>query len=116
MERLTIKTEAGYDRTSIRVKNQQLIDKLAYYEDLEEQGKLMIRPCNPGDTLYIVDSNRVYTVKAENNVVIISGELNIFVQNTPLFADYVCQSDMGKRAFFTSEEAETKLKELQNKQ
>lgn len=90
--------------------------RLKDYEDLEEQGRLFIRPCNPGDTLYVVDSNRVYTVKAENNVVIISGELNIFVQNTPLFADYVCQSDMGKRAFFTSEEAEAKLKELQNKQ
>lgn len=115
MERLTIKTEAGYDRTNIRVKNQQLIDKLAYYEELEEQGKLFIRPCNPGDTLYVVDSNRVYTVKAENNVVIISGELSIFVQNAQ-FADYVCQSDMGKRVFFTSEEAETKLKELQNTQ
>lgn len=115
MERLTMKTEDGYNRTNIRVKNQQLIDKLAYYEDLEEQGKLFIRPCNPGDTLYVVDSNRVYTVKAKSDVVIINGELNIFVQNFR-FADYVCQSDMGKRAFFTSEEAEAKLKELQNKQ
>ena len=28
------------------------IDKLAYYEDLEEQGKLIILPCKEGDTVY----------------------------------------------------------------
>ena len=28
------------------------IDKLAYYEDLEEQGKLAILPCKIGDTVY----------------------------------------------------------------
>lgn len=36
MERLTIKTKDGYERQSIRTKNQQLIDKLAEYEDLEK--------------------------------------------------------------------------------
>lgn len=36
MERLTMKTEDGYERVSIWTKNQQLIDKLADYEDLEE--------------------------------------------------------------------------------
>lgn len=42
MERLTMKAEDGYERVSIRTKNQQLIDKLAYYEDLEEQGRLIV--------------------------------------------------------------------------
>lgn len=31
-----MKTEDGYERVSIWTKNQQLIDKLADYEDLEE--------------------------------------------------------------------------------
>ena len=53
MERLTIKTEDGYERVSIRTKNQQLIDKLAYYEDLEEQGRLLKLPCKVGDTVYV---------------------------------------------------------------
>lgn len=53
MERLTIKTEDGYERVSIWTKNQQLIDKLAYYEDLEEQGRLVILPCKVGDTVYV---------------------------------------------------------------
>ena len=41
MKRLTMKTEDGYERVSIWTKNQQLIDKLAYYEDLEEQADLL---------------------------------------------------------------------------
>lgn len=53
MERLTIKTEDGCERVSIRTKNQQLIDKLAYYEDLEEQGRLVILSCKVGDTVYV---------------------------------------------------------------
>lgn len=44
MERLTMKAEDGYERVSIRTKNQQLIDKLAYYEDLEEQDRLIKLP------------------------------------------------------------------------
>lgn len=30
------------------------IQKLAYYEDMEEQGKLLALPCNPGDTVYYI--------------------------------------------------------------
>lgn len=89
--------------------------RLKDYEDLEEQGRLFIQPCKPGDTLYVVDNNRVYTVKADNDIALISGELSIFVQNAQ-FADYVCQSDIGKRVFFIEEEAEARRKELQNNQ
>ena len=31
------------------------IDKLAYYEELEESGLLFVIPCKRGDTIYIVD-------------------------------------------------------------
>lgn len=30
----------------------EAIDKLAYYEDMEEQGRLLILPCKEGDTIY----------------------------------------------------------------
>ena len=30
----------------------QAIDRLAYYEDLEEQGRLVVLPCKVGDTVY----------------------------------------------------------------
>ena len=43
-----------YERANNSVKNQQLIDKLAEYEDLEEQGRLVILPCK--DVYFIVDA------------------------------------------------------------
>ena len=57
MERLTMKTEDGYERVSTRTKNQQLIDKLAYYEDLEEQGRLLRLPIAEDTTVYVIDNN-----------------------------------------------------------
>ena len=32
----------------------QAIQKLAHYEDMEEQGKLLILPCKPGDKVYAI--------------------------------------------------------------
>lgn len=29
-------------------------EKLAHYEDMEEQGKLLMLPCKPGDTVYVI--------------------------------------------------------------
>lgn len=48
MKRLTLKTESGYERVSAGITNQQLINKLAYYEDLEEKGRLIKLPCKRG--------------------------------------------------------------------
>ena len=53
MERLTEKTGTGYERKDIQVKNQQLIEKLAAYEDAEEQGLFVRLPCKVGDTVYV---------------------------------------------------------------
>lgn len=35
-----------------------IIKRLAYYEDLEEQGVLLVLPCKVGDTVYWLDYNR----------------------------------------------------------
>lgn len=96
MERLTMKTEDGYERVNIWTKNQQLIDKLAYYENLEEQGRLVKLPC-----------------KVEDDVYYILGILN----KTPCAIDK-CTFELsdinkiGKTLFLTKSEAEAKLKEL----
>lgn len=34
--------------------HQRCVNKLAELEDLEEQGKLLILPCKPGDTVYLL--------------------------------------------------------------
>jgi len=37
------------------VKILRLAEKLKYYEDLEEQGRLLVLPCKIGDSLYWID-------------------------------------------------------------
>lgn len=40
----------------------EIYDRLAYYEDLEEQGRLIVLPCKVGDTLYVVGyCGEIYT-------------------------------------------------------
>ena len=35
----------------------EMIEKLAHYEDLEEQGKLIVLPCTEGDLIYLIENN-----------------------------------------------------------
>lgn len=93
MKRLTMKTEDGYERVSVRTKNQQLIDKLAEYEDLDEQGRLIKLPCKVGDTVYFIKNSETI-VKRKADMIFIG----------------VFWEEFGKTVFLTKEEAEEKLK------
>lgn len=104
MKRLTIKTEDGYERVSVRTKNQQLIDKLAYYEDLDEQGRLVKLPCKKGDTVYKV--NEVREKVEQHKVIHFEVERVDFDDYSYCFLHH-----FGKTVFFTKAEAEAKLKE-----
>lgn len=116
MERLTIKTEDGYERVSIWTKNQQLIDKLAYYEDLEEQDKLLKLPYKVGDKVYCIENKEIYTCTvgkisiSKNNGVWV--EINFPKEMPDIVAIEYNQDDIGKTVFLTKSEAEAKLKEL----
>ena len=90
------------------------MDKLAEYEDLEEQGLLMRLPCKVGDVLYAVDGNNIQILEAQNDIALVSGELCLFAENER-FADYVCYKDIGRTVFFTKAEAEQKLKKIKDK-
>ena len=124
MERLTMKTEDGYERVSIWTKNQQLIDKLAYYENLEEQGRLIKLPCKVGDTLYkiIVDKytkcslhDKEFSLnceyceeKCDSKAIYVIKDFTVFDINEIIFY----MKSIGKTVFLTRDEAEAKLKEL----
>ena len=86
------------------------IDKLAHYEDLEEQGLLLKLPCKVGDTIYYVEDGYVYDFKVDSIDVRKENGEYIFCIG---FMDYRVK-DFGKTAFLTLEEAEAKLEELQN--
>ena len=60
MERVTEWSSSGH--AAIVNHHVNYIDRLAYYEDLEEQGRLIILPCKIGYTVYRICpwSNRSY--------------------------------------------------------
>lgn len=56
MERLTFENELGIciDKKEDYPYFEKVINKLKYYEDLEEDGKIIKPPCKVGDILYCV--------------------------------------------------------------
>lgn len=98
--------------------------KLAEYEDLEEQGLLLRLPCKVGDTLYIIEP-RFYNYEKHEGVQkgickgyelndrygwIVKAELEDGEKHTLYFYNF---SKFGKTVFLTREEAEQKLKEME---
>ena len=101
--------------------------KLAEYEDLEEQGKLLKLPCAVGDTVWYWDKeydpieeapfegyiSGYEIVSAKTIYIIINPKSNFkswFPCDVKLEID-----DFGKTVFLTREEAEATLKELRDK-
>lgn len=75
----------------------EIYEKLAAYEDAEEQGRLVKLPCKVGDTVYHVAQGRI-----------------VEVSNVDLFFLLlsVVENRFNNSVFLTKEEAEAKLKEL----
>ena len=75
-----------------------VIDKLAEYENLEEQGRLVKLPCKVGDTVYHVVQGRI-----------------VEVSNVDLFFLLlsVVENRFNNSVFLTKSEAEQKLKEME---
>lgn len=101
MERLTERIDNVPDGESgVWVKEHDYVsaaEKLAEYEDLEEQGRLIKLPCKVGDTVYHVVQGRI-----------------VEVSNVDLFFLLlsVDENRFNNSVFLTKPEAETKLKEL----
>ena len=120
-ERLTEYDSHG----DLYVKNHDYISasyKLAHYEDLAEQGRLIELPCAVGDTVYEVQEIRkriqeytVISIHYSHSSILIGWEIkdgNGIYSNLNGFE----ASAIGKTVFLTKEEAETKLKELRGEQ
>lgn len=91
-KKLLAKTKFSGDFGSANVLN-----RLAEYEDLEEQGLLLRLPCKVGSTVYHIANKRI-----------------LEVENVDLFFLCLCVAEcrFGKSVFLTQEEAEQKLKEM----
>lgn len=130
MERLTERIDNVPDGESgVWVKQHDYIsaaEKLADYEDLEEQGLLLRLPCKVGDTLYYPSGyyNIVIPVRLNEIVMSFVGldtysfQYNCcsFDECGDVYEDYEFDSDdIGKTVFLTQSEAEQKLKEMESK-
>lgn len=106
-----------------------MYDRLAYYEDLEEQGRLVVLPCKVGDTVYRIASGRVGgKTRASYSGAYVIQEFKIscdYVTGNGLdmFAHMILDdgrpatsykifssNNIGKTVFLTREEAEKALK------
>lgn len=99
------------------------IEKLADYEDLEEQGKLLKLPCAVGDMVYTNHSvqgwyfkRKDLPYKAKVVYIGISNGINNYI-NVDFGNGHMLQfkcSDIGKTVFLTRTEAEQALAETEN--
>lgn len=111
MQRLTERDSYG----DVYVKQHDYVtaaDKLAEYEDLEEQGLLLRLPCKVGDTAWnirwwcekeesvIVDGKKYYRREIKHKVS--KDKFSLY--------DY---PEFGKTVFLTKKEAEAKLREME---
>lgn len=112
MERLTERMENAPDgESNVWVKNHDYIkasEKLAEYEDLEEQGLLVRLPIALGSDVYFI------TV---NNEIIHGICLDISLSDKQFYCQlgkWLKFSDIGQKVFRTRKEAEKKLEEMKN--
>lgn len=66
MERLTKWHEDGYIVDNGNISVGDLLNRLAHYEDLAEQGRLVELPCKIGDTIYKIPSAVNYKLNVVN--------------------------------------------------
>ena len=114
MERLTRRTETGgikYTRHNIYEEN--IVERLAEYEDLEEQGLLLRLPCPIGTTVYNTTwwDDVQEKVKVDGKTFYRTVHKHKVSKSTFSLVDIY---DFGETVFLTKSEAEQKLKEMES--
>ena len=133
MERLTKRSTNGtgiYNTPSgdpVKWENNRhrVLQKLADYEDLEEQGLLLKLPCKVGDVVYRINIGAMKPViplrVVEYRFKIVG---NCIREKICCSDDFLCKQpsiiyyaeDIGNKVFLTKSEAEAKLKELRGEE
>lgn len=82
----------------------EIIIKLAGYEDLEEQGRLIKLPCKVGDKVYSVECNEIKEF--------IVSDFDVCMKGIYAYQGYTFIGQMGFSVFATKEKAEKALAEM----
>ena len=101
-----------------------VIDKLAEYEDLEEQGRLIKLPCKVGDTVYVNgvlgygEAERYKVIRVDYHSTLGTGKNEFYIEallcTDPDSSIVFYDKQFGKTVFLTKSEAEQKLKEMES--
>lgn len=96
----------------------KLYERLAELEDKIENGTLIELPCKVGDTVWVI-TECYNNIKGKNNYFINKRNIETIEFNERCML-ILCNDGghyiLGRRTFLTREEAEAKLKELQEKE
>lgn len=114
MERLTNRTKEAKSNVTIK----EVCDKLADYEDLEEQGRLIRLPCKVGDTVYVPTRNFISELRITEVVCNRNGTYLRWVLLSGIYPNLngFVGRKIGNEVFLTRFAAEAKLKELRGEQ
>lgn len=93
---------------------EKALEKLADYEDLEEQGLLVRLPCKVGDIMFRINKGAknpiIELTVTQINITRRSYNLEVIDRDC---GELMCfKNDIGKTIFLTREEAEKKLEEM----
>ena len=113
MERLTHQGEHGayWDKSVFDkhggMEEDLIIDRLARYEDLEEQGRLVKLPCKIGDDVFRIYDGKVYADWQIAYIEVYEDEI-VLIDDSDNAIMY--PADVGKTVFFSRREAESALR------
>ena len=93
----------------------EYLRKIKYYEDLEEQGRLIKLPCKVGDTVYVPTRDFISELRIVHISISKNNTFFFFFFNDGIYQnlDGFSVDKIGKTVFLTKAEAEAKLKELE---
>ena len=122
MERLTRRSSNGTgvyatpsgEPTEWENNRHNVLQKLADYEDLEEQGRLIKLPCKVGDTVYVPTRNFISELRITEVTCNRDGTYLRWVLLSGIYPNLngFVGRKIGNEVFLTKSEAEAKLKEL----
>lgn len=126
LTRLTHKRESGM-KSGYWTPNrkEELVERLAEYEDLEEQNQLLKLPCAVGDIIWDIDFGRPYSYEVTGfsfgsmndddweEERILDQVVVYYTNSNGSITGAFAVREIGKTVFFTREEVEAALKELE---
>ena len=116
-ERL-LSSKGFIDKDEMYKITRHLAEKLAEYEDLEEQGKLLILPCAVGDTVYRINKGKKYPIIPMQVIgIAIRNENELVIQTKDIDDDnhnLYSKTSIGKTIFLTHQEAKGSLRNLKD--